>query len=87
MSVPISRDTTTGPAGFSRTRTMSCGSAALPRMTVSVTLEPAAPRSIREPSNTDMSRVGFVSMPRMKSPVWSPAFAAGEPSRAAMTRR
>jgi hypothetical protein len=56
-------------------------------MTVSVTFEPGWPRRSREPSKTDMSRVGFPSIARTKSPVWSPAFAADDPSRAAMTRR
>ena len=60
--MPINREVTAAPAAFSRTRTTSCGSAALPRMTVSVTLVPGAPRSRRAPSNTDMSRVGLVSI-------------------------
>jgi hypothetical protein len=56
-------------------------------MTVSFTVDPGAPRSARMPSHTDISRVGRLSIIRTKSPVRSPAFAAGELSRAAITRR
>ena len=87
MSVPINFDVTAVPDAFSRTSTTSCGSAAFPRMTVSVTFDPGWPRSSRVPSNTDMSRVGLPSMARTKSPVCRPAFAAGDPSREAITRR
>ena len=73
--------------GTSRVSVTSCGSAALPRNTTSVTAVPGAPCSCRMPSHTDMSRVGAVPIIRMKSPGRSPAFAAGECSRAAMTRR
>jgi hypothetical protein len=71
----------------SRTSSTVCGSAALPRITSSVTFEPGAPRSARDPSKTDISRVDFVLTARMKSPGRRPAFAAGDWSRTAMTRR
>ena len=56
---------TTAAGAFSRTRSTCFGSAALPRITVSVTREPGVPRSSRMPSNTDMSRVGLPSIARM----------------------
>ena len=74
-------------AGFSRTSVTSCGSAALPRMIVSVTLVPDFPRRTRVPSKTDMSRVGLPSIARIVSAVRKPAFCAGDPSRAAMMYR
>jgi len=55
-------------------------------MMVSFTFDPGAPRSSRAPVHADISRVGWSSIARMKSPVLRPAFAAGEPSRAAITR-
>ena len=78
---------TIGPFTRSRTSSMVCGSAALPRNTSSVTLLPAAPRMRRSPSNTDMPRVARPSIPRTKSPVSRPALAAGDPGRADITRR
>ena len=76
-----------GPAIRSRVSTTSCGSAWLPRNISSFTLLPAAPPRRRAPSKADMSRVGLSLMPRMKSPVRSPALAAGEPSRTETTRK
>ena len=89
--LPLTGLTTTMSAGVdvvaARTSAISCGSVGLLRMTVSTTFDPGAPRSSRVPVNADMSRVGFPSIIRMKSPVWRPAFAAGDPSRTPTIRR
>jgi hypothetical protein len=49
---------------MSRVSSSSCGSVVLPRMIVSLTFEPGAPRNSRMPSKTDISRVGLPSMTR-----------------------
>ena len=56
---------TVAAGASSRTSVTSCGSAALPRSTVSVTFDPGAPRSACCPAHTDISRVGAPLMARM----------------------
>ena len=65
MPLPAIRPLTTDAGSVSRVSSMTCGSLALPRMTVTETFEPGAPRSARTPSHTDMSRVGMSLIARM----------------------
>ena len=91
MSVPISRLTTTaGPATFSRTSATSCGSAALPRMTVSVTFGAGLPAQQAACPRTPTCRGSACRRWRGRSrrsagPPWRPASRRARRSRAGST--
>ena len=75
------RPVTTTPAGFSRTSSTSCGSAALPRMTVSVDLRCRARRAAAACLRTPTCRASACRRSRGRS-----RRSAGRPSRPASRR-